>query len=62
MKKKRENESSPEDDAVFLEDLVPRDDVRGGSGKLRFGQEPAVPRPSPSDERDGLRKRGKRGD
>jgi hypothetical protein len=27
------------DDVVLIEDLTPRDDdVRGGSGKLRFGQ------------------------
>jgi hypothetical protein len=56
MKKKPENESEPKDDAVFLEDLVPRDDVRGGAGKIRFGQEPAGPRPSP-DERPPLKKR-----
>jgi hypothetical protein len=61
MKKKRESEPSPKDDAVFLEDLVPRDDVRGGSGKLRFGQEPAVPAP-PVEDRTGLRRRGRRGE
>jgi hypothetical protein len=61
MKKKRENEPDSKDDAVFLEDLVPRDDVRGGSGKLRFGQEPALPTP-PAEDRTGLRKRGRRGE
>jgi hypothetical protein len=62
MKKKRESESVPEDDAVFLEDLVPREDVRGGTGKLRFGQEPVGPRPSPPEEKGGVRKRGRRGE
>ena len=27
-----------QDDVVRLEDLVPRDDVKGGGGKLRFGE------------------------
>jgi hypothetical protein len=60
MKNKRDADERPEtkDDAVLLEDLVPRDDVRGGSGKIRFGQEPV--RPSPSEDRSGLRKKRSR--
>jgi len=45
----------PEDDAVLLEDLAPREDVRGGSGKIPFGQGPAAGRP-PSDKK-GKRER-----
>jgi hypothetical protein len=60
-KKRGHDEASKKDDAVLLEDLAPRDDVRGGSGKIRFGQEPR-PRPSPSEERSGLRKRQGKGE
>ena len=60
VKKKRdENEPSPtqpaEDDAVLLEDLAPREDVRGGSGKIPFGQDPAARRPS--SDKKGKRER-----
>jgi hypothetical protein len=30
----------PDDDAILITDLAPRDDVSGGSGKLRLGEEP----------------------
>jgi len=31
-------EESDTDDVIRLEDLAPRDDVKGGTGKLRFGE------------------------
>jgi hypothetical protein len=60
-KKRGHDEASKKDDAVLLEDLAPREDVRGGSGKIRFGQEPRVP-PLPSEDRSGLRKRRGKGE
>ena len=60
-KKRGHDEASKKDDAVLLEDLAPREDVRGGSGKIRFGQEPR-PRPSPSEDRSDVRKRRGKGD
>ena len=60
-KKRGHDDASKKDDAVLLEDLAPREDVRGGSGKLRFGQEPR-PLPSPSEDRSGLRKRRGKGE
>jgi len=57
MKKKRENPKDATDDAVFLEDLMPREDVRGGSGKIRFGQEPAGARP-PAPPEGSKKRRG----
>jgi hypothetical protein len=51
MKKKSDKEDEePQEEPIFLEDLMPRDDVRGG-GKLRFGQEPAPPPPPASKKR-----------
>jgi len=61
VKKKRdENDPMPsqtpqDDDAVLLEDLAPREDVRGGSAKIPFGQGPAAGRP-PVDKK-GKRER-----
>jgi hypothetical protein len=57
MKKKNDgDEVGPEDEAVLLEDLAPREDVRGGAGKIRFGQE--IPgRRLPAEERPGAKKR-----
>jgi hypothetical protein len=56
MKKKNEKEDEkPREEPVFLEDLMPRDDVRGGS-KLRFGQEPRTPAPPPPPD---SKKRGR---
>jgi hypothetical protein len=43
-KKKPEETAPPDEEAVLLEDLAPREDVRGGAGRLRFGQDT---RPSP---------------
>ena len=60
-KKRGHDEASKKDDAVLLEDLAPRDDVRGGSGKIRFGQEPR-PRPSPSEDGSDVRKRRGKGE
>ena len=60
-KKRGHDEASKKDDAVLLEDLAPREDVRGGSGKIRFGQEPR-PRPLPSEDRSDVRKRRGKGD
>lgn len=31
-----------EDEVISLQDLAPRDDVRGGTGKLLFGQDAAT--------------------
>jgi hypothetical protein len=50
MKNKREKEKDTTDDAVLLEDLRPREDVRGGSGKIRFGQEAAARPPHPPSD------------
>jgi len=41
------------EDVVLIEDLTPRDDVRGGAGKLRFGQGAA-----PGDRQPPLPRRG----
>lgn len=60
-KKRGHDQASKKDDAVLLEDLAPREDVRGGSGKIRFGQEPR-PRLSPSEDPSGVRKRRGKGD
>lgn len=39
MKPKRKPDAvSESDEVVLLEDLTPTRDVRGGAGKLRFGQ------------------------
>ena len=42
MKKKKttrdKDATRGSEDVVLIEDLTPHDDVRGGSGKLRFGQ------------------------
>jgi hypothetical protein len=38
-KKKPEETAPKEEEAVLLEDLAPREDVRGGAGRLRFGQD-----------------------
>jgi hypothetical protein len=39
----------PDDDAILLQDLAPRRDVKGGSGKLLFGEQP-VDDAGPSQE------------
>jgi hypothetical protein len=49
-KKKPEETKPPAEEAVLLEDLAPREDVRGGAGRLRFGQDvrPASPTRPPN--------------
>lgn len=51
-KAREEGAAETTGEAVLLEDLAPRGDVVGGSGRLRFGQEAqAPPRPSPKKKR-----------
>lgn len=49
MSKKSEEDPKPEetdvskpDDSILLKDLAPRKEVKGGGGKLRFGESPAT--------------------
>lgn len=48
METKQEEKPTPDDgaekpdDAILLRDLAPRQDVKGGSGKVRFGESTVV--------------------
>lgn len=37
-RKPDQDEAKKPDDAVLLKDLAPRQDIKGGSAKLRFGE------------------------
>jgi hypothetical protein len=45
MKKTKEKKARRKGKVILLEDLAPREDIQGGSGRLLFGQhvEPAKP-------------------
>ena len=43
MRKRSDNDRpGKEEEVILLEDLAPRKDVKGGSGKVLFGQEGAA--------------------
>ena len=38
MKKEKTNKHTRHEDVILLEDLAPRKDVKGGAGKVLFGE------------------------
>lgn len=45
MKDRKKPNKSSNEEVVLIEDLDPRDDVRGGTMKLRFGESAPPKRP-----------------
>jgi hypothetical protein len=51
MKKHADSEPKQDEEVILLEDLAPRKDVKGGAGKILFGEDiVAGPVEEPPDE------------
>lgn len=45
-KRPRDDERAEQEDVILLKDLAPRDEVKGGARKMRFGEPQQPPRNS----------------
>jgi hypothetical protein len=45
-KRPADDERAGREDVILLKDLAPRDDVKGGARKMRFGEPPQPPKNS----------------